>query len=306
MDAATLDQLTVALDPRAQVLLAAGIVIMMFAIALGLRPEHFAFLRKDPLHFWGGLAAQIIALPAMTVGLAAILQPAPSIALGMIVVAACPGGNVSNFMTYAARGDTAYSVSLTAGSSVIAALWTPAAILLWSSLYPPTADLLAAIAFDRISFVMQTTLMLAAPLGLGMGAAYVRPDIAEKIRKPFALFGAVLIAAVIVYGTIDFWPILIGGWALIMTPVILHNAAAFALGAGAGRLLAASKAQRRSLTFEVGIQNAGLAIVLLIAQLQGLGGAAAIAAVWGVWHFVSGGAMVAFYRYLDRRKGTAP
>ena len=306
MDAATLDQLTIAMDPRAQVLLAAGIVVMMFAIALGLRPEHFAFLRKDPLHFWGGLAAQIIALPAMTVALAAILEPAPSIALGMIVVAACPGGNVSNFMTYAARGDTAYSVSLTAGSSVIAALWTPAAILLWSELYPPTADLLAAIAFDRTAFVIQTTLMLAAPLGLGMATAYFRPGVAEKIRKPFAIFGAVLIAVVIVYGTIDFWPILMAGWALIMTPVILHNAAAFALGIGAGRLLAASPAQRRSLTFEVGIQNAGLAIVLLIAQLQGLGGAAAIAAVWGVWHFVSGGAMVAFYRYLDRRKGTAP
>lgn len=302
MDAQTLDQLTIALDPAAQSMLAGAIVIMMFAMALGLRPEHFSFLRKDPFHFWGGLAAQIIALPAMTIALAAILQPPPSIALGMIVVAACPGGNVSNFMTWSARGDTAYSVSLTAGSSVIAAIWTPAAILLWSGLYPPTADLLETIAFNRLSFVLQTTLMLAAPLSLGMAAAFYRPNAAEKIRKPLALFGAGILAVVIIRGTIDFWPILIGAWAMIMIPVALHNASAFALGAAAGRILSASPAQQRSLTFEVGIQNAGLAIVLLLAQLKGLGGAAAIAAVWGVWHFFSGGAMVAFYRYLDRRK----
>lgn len=302
MDAQALDQLTIALEPAAQAMLAAAIIIMMFAIALGLRPEHFAFLRKDPKHFWGGIAAQIIALPAATIALAAILQPPPSIALGMIVVAACPGGNVSNFMTYAARGDTAYSVSLTAGSSVIAAFWTPAAILLWSGFYPPTADLLDTIEFDRTSFILQTTVMLAAPLALGMTAAFYRPAAAEKIRKPLALFGAGILAVVIIRGTIDFWPILIGAWAIIMIPVILHNAAAFALGAAAGRVLAASPPQQRSLTFEVGIQNAGLAVVLLVSQLKGLGGAAAIAAVWGVWHFFSGGAMVAFYRYLDRRK----
>ena len=299
MDASALDQLIIVMDPRAQAVLALALVIMMYAISLGLRVDHFAFLKSDPKHFFGGLAAQVIALPAVTILLATILQPPPSIALGMIVVAACPGGNVSNFMSYAARGDTAYSVSLTAASSIIAALWTPAAILLWSSLYPPTSELLDTIEFNRASFVLQTTLLLAAPLCAGMLTAWLRRDFAERMRKPLALFGAVLLAGVVIYGTIDFWPILVAGWALIMIPVILHNAVAFGLGAGVGRLLGA---RRRSLTIEVGIQNAGLAIVLLIAQLQGLGGAAAIAAVWGVWHLFSGGAMVSLYRYLDRRK----
>ncbi len=302
MDAQALNQLTIALDPMSQVMLASAIIIMMFAIALGLRPSHFGFLRNDPKLFFGGLAAQLIALPALTIALAAILQPDPSIALGMIVVAACPGGNVSNFMTYASRGDTAYSVSLTAGSSVIAALWTPASILLWSELYSPTADLLETIEFNRIAFVLQTTFMLAVPLSLGMATAFFRPNMADKLRKPLAMFGAAIMAFVIIRGTLDFWPILIGAWAIIMIPVITHNAAAFALGAATGRILSATPPQQRSLTFEVGIQNAGLAVVLLIAQLKGMGGAAAIAAVWGVWHFFSGGAMIVFYRYLDRRK----
>ena len=302
MDAQALNQLTIALDTTSQIMLASAIVIMMYAIALGLKPAHFGFLRSDPKLFFGGLAVQLFALPAVTIALAALLQPAPSIALGMIVVAACPGGNVSNFMTYASRGDTAYSVSLTAGSSVIAALWTPASILLWSELYPPTADLLETIDFDRFSFVMQTTFMLAAPLALGMTTAFIRPSTAGKLRRPLALFGAAIMAFVIIRGTIDFWPILIGAWAIIMVPVITHNAVAFMLGAAAGRILSASPPQQRSLTFEVGIQNAGLAVVLLIAQLKGMGGAAAIAAVWGVWHFFSGGAMIAYYRFLDRRK----
>lgn len=302
MNAQTLDQLTIALDPAAQALLAGAIVIMMFAIALGLKPEHFGFLRTHKRLFFGGLAAQLIGLPLMTIALAAILSPAPSIALGMIVVAACPGGNVSNFMTWSARGDTAYSVSLTAGSSIVAAVWTPAAILLWSEAYPPTADLLDTIEFDRISFVTQTTVMLAAPLGLGMAAARYFPNAAEKIRKPLALFGGAILAVVIIDGVLDFWPVIVAGWALIYVPVAIHNASAFALGAAAGRLLGANAARRRSLTFEVGIQNAGLAVVLLLAQLKGLGGAAAIAAAWGVWHFFSGGVMIALFRTLDARK----
>ena len=284
MDAAALDQLTIALSPAAQTLLAAAIVIMIFAIALGLKPEHFSFLRDDPKLFWGGLAAQLVGLPAMTLLLVTLMAPHPSIALGMIVVAACPGGNVSNFMTWSARGDTAYSVSLTAGSSVVAALWTPAAILFWSGLYPPTAAL------------------LAAPLALGMAGAHYFPRAAEKIRKPLGLFGAAILVYVIVSGVVDFWPVIAAGWMLILIPVAVHNAAAFALGAGAGRLLGASAPRRRTLAFEVGIQNAGLAVVLLLAQLQGLGGAAAVAAAWGVWHFFSGGAMIALYRYTDARK----
>lgn len=302
MDAQTLDQLTIALSPASQAILAAAIVIMIFAIALGLKPDHFSFLKTDPKLFWGGLAAQLVGLPLMTLLLVTSLAPHPSIALGMIVVAACPGGNVSNFMTWSARGDTAYSVSLTAGSSVIAALWTPAAILFWSSLYPPTAALLETIDFNRVSFIIQTTAMLAAPLALGMGGAHVFPAAAEKIRKPLALFGAAMLAVVVVNGTFRLATELFPAWALILVPVVLHNGAAFALGAGAGRLLGASVPRRRTLAFEVGIQNAGLAIVLLLAQLKGLGGAAAIAAVWGVWHFFSGGVMILLYRTIDARK----
>lgn len=304
MDAKALDELVITIGPTAQALLAGAIVTMMFAIALGLKLEHFSFLRKDPKLFFGGLAAQLIALPAMTIALASILPISPSVALGMIVVAACPGGNVSNFMSWAARGDIAYSVSLTAGSSIVAALWTPLAILFWSDLYPPTANLLETIDFNRWTFIGQTTLMLAAPLGAGMAVARFAPGFAARARQPLALLGAAIMAFVIIAGVIDFWPVIIEGWALVLVPVAIHNASAFLIGAAAGCLLRASAPQQRALTFEVGIQNAGLAVVLLLSQLKGLGAAAAIAAAWGIWHFFSGGIMIALFRFLDVRKGS--
>jgi BASS family bile acid:Na+ symporter len=84
--------------------------------------------------------------------------------------------------------------------------------------------------------------------------------------------------------------------------VVLHNAIAFATGAAAGLVLSRVRGTRRALTFEIGIQNAGLALVILVSQLKGLGGAAAIAAVWGVWDLIAGGVIVGLFRALDNRR----
>ena len=299
-----LDEIAITLSPAMQGLLALAIVLMMFAIALRLTWESFSFLRTAPLQYWGGFAAQIVGLPLMTLILVNVINAPPTIALGMIVVAACPGGNVSNFMTYAARGDIGYSVSLTAGSSIFAAFFTPVAILFWSGLYPPTADLFDRIEFNRVQFVMQTTLLLAAPLAAGMLVGNKFKHTAERIGRPIAILGAIIMAGVIFKSLIDNWALIRDGWQLTLVPVALHNASAFALGAIVGLFLTKSMHRRRSLAFEIGIQNAALAVVLLLGQLKGFGAAAALAGVWGIWHYISGGALIAFYRFRDRQRGT--
>ena len=114
---------------------------MMFTVALALNIEDFRAVRQQPVRVIGGVMVQILGLPLLTLGLVLILAPPASIALGMFVVASCPGGNVSNLLTHFARGNTAYSVSLTTISSVSAALATPVSILFWSSVYEPTAQL---------------------------------------------------------------------------------------------------------------------------------------------------------------------
>lgn len=299
MDIAALDELRIVLHPLGQIGLALALILIMFSISLNLRVKDFAFLLQRRALFVGGVVAQTIALPLVTFVLVLLLQPPASIALGMFVVACCPGGVVSNLFTYLSAGNVAYSVSLTATSSALAALLTPTLILFWSQAYEPTATLLQSIAFDAVAFLVQTTVLLAAPLTIGMILAARAPDLAKRLQKKAALAGTLVLAGMIVYGTAKFFPLLSPAMPMLVFFTILHNAVAFATGAVAALLLRADIPARRALIFEVGIQNSGLAIVILLGQFDGLGGAAAIAAVWSIWHLLAGTTVVGIMRRYD-------
>ncbi len=304
MDVTELDKLRIVLDPVGQAGVAIALMLVMFSVALSLRIDDFRFLLEKPLLFAGGVVSQVLLLPLATFLLILAITPAPSIALGMIVVACCPGGAVSNLLTYLSRGNVAVSVALTATSSMLAAVLTPASILFWSHAYEPTSTLLQSLNVSPYIFLAQTTFLLGMPLVLGMVVAAKAPDVAKRIRKRATLLGAGVLLGAIVYGIVYFFPTLISALPLLGGIVVLHNAVAFMTGAVAGRVLSASTPTRRALVFELGIQNAGLALVILIAQLKGLGGAAAIAAVWGVWDLISGGAIAGFFRFIDSRRST--
>ena len=303
MDIGALDSLRIVLDPIGQAGVALALVLVMFSVALGLRVDDFAFLREKPLLFAGGVISQVVILPLVTFLLILVLRPAASIALGMIVVACCPGGAVSNLLTYLSRGNVAVSVALTATSSLLAAILTPTSILFWSQAYEPTATLLRTLDVNPLIFIGQTTLLLAVPLVLGMVLAARAPDVAARIKKRTTVLGVSVLVGVIIYGIVYFFPVLFPALPLLGGIVVLHNALAFATGALAGRALSCLSATRRALTFEIGIQNSGLALVILLSQLKGLGGAAAIAAVWGVWHLIAGGLLAVFFRQLDVMRG---
>jgi len=303
LDIGALDSLRIVLDPIGQAGVALALVLVMFSVALGLRVDDFAFLREKPLLFAGGVISQVVILPLVTFLLILVLRPAASIALGMIVVACCPGGAVSNLLTYLSRGNVAVSVALTATSSLLAAILTPTSILFWSQAYEPTATLLRTLDVNPLIFIGQTTLLLAVPLVLGMALAARAPDVAARIKKRTTVLGVSVLVGVIIYGIVYFFPVLFPALPLLGGIVVLHNTLAFATGALAGRALSRLSATRRALTFEIGIQNSGLALVILLSQLKGLGGAAAIAAVWGVWHLIAGGLLAVFFRQLDVIRG---
>lgn len=298
MEIEALDSLRIVLDPIGQIGVALALMLVMFSVALGLRVEDFSFLRTRPLLFAGGVAAQIVLLPLGTFLLILLIEPAASIALGMIVVACCPGGAVSNLLTYLSRGNVAASVALTATSSLLAAILTPTSILLWSHAYGPTAKLLQTLDVSPMIFLAQTTFLLAVPLVLGMAVAAKAPDVAARIKKRTTVLGVSVLVGVIIYGIAYFFPVLWPAVPLLGSVVVIHNAVAFGIGALAGRALSRQSPTRRALTFEIGIQNSGLALVILLSQLKGLGGAAAIAAVWGVWHLVAGGLLALFFRQV--------
>jgi BASS family bile acid:Na+ symporter len=302
MDTETLDSLRIVLDPLGQAGVALALMLVMFGVALGLRVQDFRILADQPSLYLGGVLAQIVLLPLVTFGLIILISPPPSIALGMIVVACCPGGSVSNLLTYLSRGDIAVSVALTATSSMLAALLTPASTLFWARAYEPTAELLVSLDVNPLLFIGQTTLLLALPLAAGMIVAAKLPDLAERIRKRATVAGAAVLGATIVYGIAYFYPILWPAIGLLAGITIMHNTVAFATGAVVGMVLSKQASIRRALTFEIGIQNAGLALIILLAQLKGVGGAAAVAAVWGVWDLIAGGLLAMSYNYFDRKR----
>ena len=300
MTSETIDNFQLSMGGGSEAALAIAIAIMMFAVALGLRLEHFRFFKKQPSIYLAGVIGQIIGLPLLTVALCFLLTPLPSVALGMILISCCPGGSVSNILALFGKANTALSVSLTATSSLFAAFLTPVSILFWSSLYPPTTQLLTEINLDIVSFRLQTLTILAMPLIIGMLIARFAPKVAETLQKPLAILGAGLLAAIIILACWKFLPVYVTLGLGLIGLVIFHNFCAFVLGNIFARLARADIPSRRAITLEVGIQNSGLGIVILLTQLEGLGGAGAVAGAWGTWHIIGGSALVAFYRWKDK------
>lgn len=298
-DPASLDAVRISLGPGIQGVLPVIMALIMFAVALSLRVADFVALKDRPWQFLGAAATQILVLPLATLCLVMVVNPPPSIALGMIVVACCPGGSMSNFFTHMARGDTALSVSLTATSSMLAALATPVSILFWSGLYAHTDALLDTLEVDALPFIVQTTIILAIPLAAGMALAHYRRELARRLRRPMSWLAMALLALIIVSSLAGNADILALGALTVMPMVILHNAMALALGYAMGWLLRFDVRGRRAMTIEIGIQNAGLGLVILLGALGGLGGAAAIIALWGVWHLLTGLTLASAFRLND-------
>ncbi len=274
------------------------IAFVMFGVALNIRLSEFKEVFTKPKSGITGLVSQFILLPAVTFLLVLILNPTPTVALGMILVAACPGGNVSNFMTSLAKGNIALSVSLTAISTMIAMVMTPANFAFWGDLYinfyeKSGAELLRPIEIDFWQVVQTVFILLGVPVALGLFFARQFPRLTEKIKKPikqisfiiFILFVLILLSA----NYSNFMKAI----HLIFFIVLIHNGLALATGFAFSSILRRPRVDRRAITIETGIQNSGLALVLMFnpkifpPDLE-LGGMAVVAAWWGVWHIVSG------------------
>lgn len=301
---ASIDAVLIQIDSTGQAILGLVLALIMFGVALDLRVGDFTAVLRRPLAPLTGLVAQTLLLPAMTWAMTMILQPQPSVALGMIVVGACPGGNLSNLITHMGRGNTALSVSMTALSSVVAVVATPLNILLWASLNPATAALLRQVNIEAGPFLAQTVLILGLPMLLGMSLAHWRPQLAARLRRPFQIMSWLVLILFIVAITIANGRYLLTFLADIMPMVILHNAAALALGWLAARAIRMNRPDTRAVTIEIGMQNSGLGLALILNQFDALGGAALIAAGWGIWHIVSGWALATWWRRSDRRAAT--
>lgn len=306
MGSESLDGIEVALSPTFQAVMSISLVVMMFTVALGLKIVDFRGLAREPIPVIGGALTQLVGLPLLTFFLVLLVRPDPSVALGMFVVASCPGGNVSNALTMFAKGDTAFSVSLTAISSVLSAMLTPVTILVLSSLYTPTAELIQELDIGPFTFLAQTFVLLGLPLAAGMTVAERHADFAARLRKVLQPIALMILIGLILVGGYANRDVLFGSGMILLPLVALHNGLAFALGAASALALRLDFPRVRALSFEVGIQNAGLGLIILLAQFDGSGGAVAVTALWGVWHILAGFLLVAVFRswkYWTSRRG---
>lgn len=296
-----LDSIYLNFNQESLLLLNITLAFVMFGVALELKTANFKRIFLNPKPALVGIIAQFLLLPILTLSLVLILNPTPGIALGMILVAACPGGNISNFMTSLAKGNTELSVSLTAVADVSALFMTPFNFAFWggiyAAIYSKGSGLIIPIEIDPFEMFKTMFVLLGIPLTIGMLFSYKFPKITSKIVKPIKIASIVIFASYVVGAIALNWVYFYKYVHLVFFIVLIHNAIALTTGFSIAKLFKLSRNNVRTITIETGIQNSGLALVLIFNPklFNGMGGMAFIAALWGIWHIVSGLGIAAYW-----------
>jgi len=273
--------------------------LVMFGVALDLKVSDFKAVLVTPKPVLIGLAGQFVLLPAFTFLLVLAIKPAPSIALGMMLVAACPGGNISNFLTHYARGNTALSITMTAISTAVAIFMTPLNLSLWGGLNPDTAKILRIVALDPLDMLLAVFLLLGLPMAVGMWVGHRFPNFVDKAHKPVKIFSLAVFGLFVIGALAANWRYFLDFVGFVVFAVFLHNALALSTGYFAAKAAGLPERDRRAVSIEVGIQNSALGLILIFNFFDGLGGMAIVTAWWGIWHIISGLTVATFW---SRRK----
>ena len=313
---ASLDAVNLNLGGGTGLVMSIVLGLIMFGIALSIKPKMLAEVFTKPKSILTGVLLQWIGLPLVTFLLIMILNPllTPMVCLGMILVACCPGGNISNFMSTFAKGNIELSVSMTAVATVAAPVVTPLNFWIWGNLYLRYAGRVGDLVIPQLVIpfwdIFNTVfLILGVPIVLGMLFAHFLPKATEKIKKPFSIFSLVVFVVMVLGMFIPNWQLFVKYIIFIFLLVLVHNACAFGTGFGGATLMKLPPRDRRSVTIEVGIQNSGLGLTLLLNPAifkpeiwnnpeTGImyGGMLFVTAWWGIWHIISGLTLASIFR----------
>lgn len=290
------------------------LALVMFGVALGIKVQTFKDVFRNPKSVIVGILLQWVALPAVTFCLALALSRwiTPMVAIGMLLVASCPGGNISNFMSSYAKGNIELSVSMTAITTAFAPLITPINFWLWGTLYCDAVSIHNDIPTLVIPFgdmFEQIMLLLGLPIVLGIAFAHYFPNATKKMIKPSQVLSIILFFGMVAVSFSKVVTSLEGGWSVAWSIIIaflfvvIHNMCALSTGYFGAKAFKLPLRDRRSMTIEVGIQNSGLGLILLFnerifdpAIWENNGGMVFITALWGVWHILSGLSIASLFR----------
>lgn len=275
-------------DPNSRLALNLLLAFIMFGVSLDLQWSDVSRAFRKPKSTLMGLLSQFILLPALTFVLAYFWQPLPGLALGMFLVAACPGGTISNFMSSMAKADLGLSVTLTAISTLLCVFFTPFNFELWSGLYPETGDLLRSVKLDVVDLFQTVFLFLILPVFAGMFVRARWQLFTLRIMKPISWISMLIFIVFVVMAFLKNQENFIKYAHLVFALVIVHNLLAFVLGYAVGKLGRLEESAARSISIETGIQNSGLGLVICFNFFPEIGEMALLCATWGLWHIISG------------------
>ena len=271
------------------------LALIMFSIALDIRREDFESLWKNPKPALIGMIAQLILLPIGTVALVFIFNPPPSVALGMVAISACPGGNNSNYSTHLAKGNTALAITTTSISVIVCMVTMPLYIWLGAKVIPNISNLQREVSLDPFEMIKIVGLLILTPLVIGMLVRQKFPDFTAKIQKPFKALSMILFFGLIIGALLSNIKNIKEYVGQVFLIVAVLNALALFGGYYFAKINGLSEADRRAITFETGIHNITLALIVIFNFFDGLGGMALVAAWYGIWDLMTGFALAIYW-----------
>ncbi|OYD08369.1 bile acid:sodium symporter family protein [Paludifilum halophilum] len=258
--------------------------VVMFGMGLTLKAEDFRPVFKRPKPVLAGIFFQFLLMPLIAYVIAKVMMLPPELALGLILVGACPGGTASNVIVYLSKGDVPLSVTMTTLSTLLAPLLTPLSLWILANSWLPVHP------WELVLSILQVVIL---PILLGLSARRFFPVTMQKATSVLPLVSVVAIVT-IVAGVIALnAPRLTLSAVPVLTAVILHNGIGLFLGYRAALFLKMERSQRRAVSIEVGMQNSGLGVALALAHFNPA--AALPGAIFSVWHNISGPLLATYW-----------
>ena len=297
-----LDLVKINFSPDQLFLLNICLAFIVFGIALDMRLSDFRYLTRNPKTTLVGLTSQLILLPILTIALIYFFSPPASLALGILLIGVCPGGTTSNFMVHLAKANTALSITLTSVVTIAAIFLTPISFSWLSEWIPGTATLRKSIYVNPMDMFNTIFQLIIIPLALGMGINHFFNKLADKIRRPARLLSIIIFFSFVIFAVKGNWENIILYVNDVFIIVLVYNSLALLIGYWWSRLNGLNNYDARAISIETGIQNSGLALILIFNFFDGLGGMAMVAAWWGIWHLISGFTLATWWAYQEKSK----
>ena len=276
------------------VVLPLSLAIIMFSLGIGLTIQDFTRVVREPRAFAIGALSQMVLLPLTAYVLLLVFGVSGALAVGVMLLALCPGGVTSNIISKLSRGDVALSVSLTAIISLVGILTIPV-LAAWSVTAFMGAD---APPVSITSLSVAVFLITTLPVALGVALRHVAPTRAQSLDRPLSILATVLFIIIVLAALASNWGLFLANLPVIGAILVTLNLALLGLGLVLATLGGLVWQQRKTISIETGIQNATLGITLgaLISGQDGFGEMAIPSAVYGITMYVVTAPFVAWYR----------